>query len=149
MNEEVYAEMLQESAKRTSFALKEQRCTEKNLTLFERSVHVFHEVRESNNHDINILIEEFAKLAATTVDTLLGRDRTLVIANTRNVMFYVLHKHIGLSNPQIARIFNRDPSTVQTGRVRGKSIVNNNQFLVHVIKEVVNKSKTNGGYYDH
>jgi len=141
MNEEVYAELLQQSAKQTLLALKAKKSEEKTHTSFERSVHVFHEVRKNNNHSITILIEEFANLSATTIDVLLSRNRTAVIANTRDVLFYVMHKYTGLSNPQIARIFQRDPSTIQTGRVRGKDIVDKNKFLVEVIHNVLNKAK--------
>jgi chromosomal replication initiation ATPase DnaA len=149
MNEETYAQLLEQSARRTSLALKANKIAEKKSKSFDGFIHVFHEVRENNNHDIEVLLEEFANLSATTIDVLLSRDRTAVIANTRNVLFYVMHKYTGLSNPQIARIFQRDPSTVQTGRVRGKNIVDKNKFLVDVIQDALNKAKTNGGNYGH
>lgn len=142
MNEEAYAKLLEQSAKRTSLAIKAKKSEHKRDASIERLVCAFHEVRENNNHNITILIEEFAKLSATSVDVLLSRDRTEVVANTRNVLFYVMHKHTGLSNLQIARIFRRDPSTVQTGKFRGKDIVDKNKFLIDIINDALNKAKT-------
>jgi len=140
MNEEAYAKLLEQSAKRTSLAIKAKKSEYRNASI-EIMVCAFHEVRENNNHNITILIEEFAKLSATSVDVLLSRDRTGIVANTRNVLFYVMHKHTGLSNLQIARIFRRDPSTVQTGRVRGKDIVDKNKFLIEIINDALNKAQ--------
>jgi chromosomal replication initiation ATPase DnaA len=141
MNEEVYASLLAQSAKQTSLAMALKNRSIKIIPLSDPIVHAFYQVRDINNHDIEVLIREFAKLSNTTINVLIGRDRTMHIANTRNVMFYVLHRYIGLSNPQIARIFCRFPRSILTGRKRGEEIVNKNQFLVDLISRAVCKSK--------
>lgn len=141
MTEEDYAKLLALSAKRTNIAIEYNKRAIEEKPLLRQLVKPFCEVRKENNHDIKVFLKEFANLSEVSIDVLLGRNRNAIVSDARNVMFYVMHKHMGFSTPQIARIFQRDVSTIQTGKARGKEIIDYNKFLVQLIDEVLNKSK--------
>ena len=56
-------------------------------------------------------------------------------------MFYVMHKYLSFSTPQISKIFERDVSTIQSGKARGQYIVDRNKFLVGLIEDAISKSR--------
>ncbi|MGE5249704.1 MAG: chromosomal replication initiator protein DnaA [Bacteroidota bacterium] len=61
----------------------------------------------------NRILELVAKEWQTTVEALLGRDRSQKVAQPRQVAMYLLRKHTGTSLPQIGEILGgRDHSTV-------------------------------------
>jgi len=141
MTEEDYAKLLALSAKRTNIAIiSNQRAIEGKPPL-QRFVLPFCEVRKENNHDIKVFLQEFANLSGLTIDILMSRNRTAMVSNTRNVMFYVMHKYLSFSTPQISKIFGRDVSTIQSGKARGQYIVDQNKFLVGLIEDAINKSR--------
>ncbi len=141
MDEELYAKLLAGSAIETRLAQKRRQITVPNQAAKFKAASVFDQIGVGTSHDVMVLIEEFARMANTTSEEIVGSTRKAPIVNARHVMFYVMHEHLNMSNHQIGRICNRDASTVQTGRDSGQRIVEENKFLLKHIQEALEKAK--------
>lgn len=102
---------------------------------------VFDLVREDNMHDIHLVIDEFARMANASREEMLGYSRKMPLVNARHVLLCVLHDIIRLSNPQIGRIFKRDPTTILHSTKRGRKIINDNKFVLEHINQVLKKAR--------
>lgn len=141
MTEEEYAKLLALSAKQTNIAIESSRRAIEGRPPLRRFVNPFCEIRKENNHNVEVFLQEFSNLSGITIDILLGKNRTGAVSDARNILFYVMYKHIGFTTPKIARIFQRDVSTIGYGKVRGETIISKNKFLVQLIDEALKKSR--------
>lgn len=141
-NEEKYAQLLSQSAIATALETK-KRGIKANFKPSKKHEEpsVFDMISENKSYDVMVVIEEFAKLANTSKQEMLGYSRKLPLANARHVLFCVLHDILKLSNPQIGRIFKRDPTTVLYSAERGRQIVDNNEFIIGHINKVLATAK--------
>lgn len=142
--EERYAQLLSQSAMATALETKKRgNKANYNSPSKQKDPCVFDMVREGNMHDINLIIEEFAKMANASKEEMLGFSRKLPLANARHVLICVLHDIVRMSNPQIGRIFARDPTTVLHSNERGRKIIEQNSFLLDHINQVLLKARSN------
>jgi chromosomal replication initiation ATPase DnaA len=141
-SEERYAQLLSRSALETALETKKRGVKANFKPAQKKDPCVFDFVQEDNQHDINVIIDEFSRLSNSTREDMMGYSRKLPLANARHVLFCVLHDIVRMSNPQIARIFKRDASTVLHSSERGREIIDENKFLLEHINEILSKARS-------
>ena len=140
--EEKYALLLSRSAEETALEMKKRSEANQDKQKERRDPCIFDFV-QNNKYNINIIIDEFCRLSNSTREEMMGYSRKMPLANARHVLLCVLHEMAQMSNPQIARIFKRDASTVFHSCERGREIINENKFLMEHINDALIKASQN------
>ena len=98
-------------------------------------------IHKANNHDIRVIIKEFAELAEVKPEDFIKRDKSQPIADWRHVMIFSMKLYTGLSYPKIGLIMKRDHSTIIHAVKMGEKIVKANTFLYEIIEKVFDKAE--------
>ncbi len=136
-DEERYAILLARSAAKTAIAMKRKA----DIAKAKAKPSIFDMVSENNSYDVMVIVDQFAELSNTTREGMLGNSRKMPLSTARHVLLYALHEIVGLSTPQLGRIFNRDHSTILNSVWAGRKIVSQNAFLKKHIDEAVEKAR--------
>lgn len=142
MDEKQYAILLAKSAAETAIAMNPKNTNRNNRPpLLKIKPSIFDMITENNSYDVMLIINEFANLSNTTTEEILGDSRKMPLCAARHVLIYALYETIGLSAPQLGRIFNRDHSTILNSIHAGEKIVFKNAFLKKHIDGAFEKAK--------
>lgn len=90
----------------------------------------------------NKIIESISKRYDISVDDIKGKKRTKEIVSARHIAVYVVREVTGMSFPNIAKLFNRDHTTMLSSIDVVEEEMNKNSAYEHEIESIIKEFKS-------